>query len=225
MPAGPARRRGSSVAVGVQHRLVALVGEGAEQLALAVEGSASSRQRLVGVAGEDHLVEALGSAPPRAATLTPSLVAARSPRPARDRRIRVGERRGQRLRRSACEPPTTVCHCGRSRKPSIPWLAKNSARKRDREAPHRGRVGRPHGGGLRHDQPVDEPARVAAVARANSPSERCLVGARRSDRASSRLKRSRSASIRQKRGRAQVRALAEHAARACPRTRSPRPRP
>jgi hypothetical protein len=43
----------------VERRLVGLVGERAEQLALALRGILEERERLVGVTGDDHLVEPL----------------------------------------------------------------------------------------------------------------------------------------------------------------------
>ena len=51
--------------VGVQNRLVGLVGDRAEQLVLALAGVAQQRERLVGVGGDHDLVEALASRPPR----------------------------------------------------------------------------------------------------------------------------------------------------------------
>ena len=51
--------------VGVQHRLVGLVGDRAEQLVLAVRGVGQQRQRLVGVRRHHDVVEALGRPPAR----------------------------------------------------------------------------------------------------------------------------------------------------------------
>ena len=47
-------------AVGVQHRLVGLVGEGAEDVGLGGARIGQQRERLVGVGGDHHLVELLG---------------------------------------------------------------------------------------------------------------------------------------------------------------------
>ena len=58
--AAAAREQGG---VGVQHRLVVLVGDRAEHLALAPGGVAQQRERLVGVGGDHDLVEALGVPP------------------------------------------------------------------------------------------------------------------------------------------------------------------
>jgi hypothetical protein len=43
----------------MQHRLVGLIADGAEDLALDGIGVGKQRQRLVAVAGQDHLVEGL----------------------------------------------------------------------------------------------------------------------------------------------------------------------
>ena len=146
--------------VGVQDGLVRLVGDRAEHLAL---GAASGR-RASRAPGRSGRRRSRGRSSP--ARRPPATSSTRS----RWRRIErtgvagpdaVGERRGERLDVAARAPG--------DRAPARPAAQREHAvvveelgQEAGRELPHLRRVGRPDRRGLRHDQPVDERARVAA---------------------------------------------------------------
>ena len=127
----PARRRRPAArqqrAIGVEHDIVALIGDGAEQLVLAVRRVREQAQCLVGVRGHHHAVVALGLAALRRQQNVIGLARYR-PHRGGDANA-VAERPDQGLD-VAVRAPATVRHRGRSRKLSMPWLAKNWTRKR-----------------------------------------------------------------------------------------------
>ena len=104
-----------------------LIRDRTKQLALSIAGIGEQRKGLIGVSGEHDRVEAVyRSARPdrdvfaeRARPIAPGSRA--TPRPRSESRIASTYTR---------EPPVTVRHCGRLRKPRTPWLSKNSSRKR-----------------------------------------------------------------------------------------------
>ena len=152
--AAAAREQGS---IGVQDRLVGLVGDRAQQLVLAGRRVGEQLQRLVGVGGEDDLVEALGVV---AARRDRDVVGVPGDLVDRSREAEtVTPRRGQRLdvavRAAGDRPPLRAV--AEAEHPVVGEELDQEARG---EAPHLARVGRPHRRGLGHDQAVDERARV-----------------------------------------------------------------
>ncbi len=154
--AAPRQQRG----VGVQDRLVALVGDRAEDLALGRRGVGQHRERLVGVGGDHDLVVALG-----AAAVGDHLDIAQPAGDGAHRRRRadsVRERRGQRIDVA----PRAAGHGAPARPVAEAEHAVVGEERRQeagRERPQLVGVGRPHGRGLGDDQPLDEPLRVAAA--------------------------------------------------------------
>ena len=122
--------------VGVQHRLVALVGDRAQDLVLAVGGVAEQAERLVGVRGHDDLVEALGLA---AAGRDQHVVAVaadrcdrrRQPQPARGTARgaprRSGPSRRGRSASAAVRAPRACRGCRRTRPGSGPGRSTSGA--------------------------------------------------------------------------------------------------
>ena len=192
-PRAPALRE--QARVGVEHGLVAAVRDRAQQLVLAVAGVGEQRQRLVGMGGEDDLVEPL--------RLTAGGRDGHAVRMALDRAHRRGEPqphapvardRVDVARRAAgdgapARPPAEAEHA---------VVVEELGEEARREAPHLVRVGGPDRG---------RPAARSAARRTPARS----AGARASGRATTsspdatsaraaRLKRTSSASIRWKRG-------------------------
>jgi hypothetical protein len=152
---------GQQRAVGVEHRLVVLVGDRPEQLALLRARVAEHRERLVGVGGDHHLVEALGL---RSRDGDLHVVLRSRDRPhLRAEADALAEGGGERLhvaRRPA--------HHGRPARAVAeaehPVIGKELGQEAHREAVHARGVGRPHRRDLRDDQPLDERAREAVPA-------------------------------------------------------------
>ena len=125
-PRSPAPRQQPHV--GVEHCLVALIRDRAEELALAV-GRVLEQRRAPGRNASASTTSSNRSAsPPRGRTSTWS-----------GRRVTEAtgvDSRSRPVNRAISastyrlDPPRIVRHCGRSRKPSIPWWSKNSARNR-----------------------------------------------------------------------------------------------
>ena len=151
--------------------------------------SREHRQRLVGVRGDHHLVEALGALPP-----PPAQRSRRGRRGATDRPHRraqadaLAERRRQRLdvaRASRRRPSTSAA--GRGSRACRGWR-----RTPPGSAPGRARicarVGRPHGRDLRDDQPLDERSARSRGARGSRASD-SSVRRRRARASSSRAAR------------------------------------
>ena len=180
--------------VGVEDRLVGLVGDRAEDLVLAVGGVGQQRQRLVGVGREHDLVEPLGLAPARRDQHVVGVPARPTATGVRSRR-RSANGRGQRLdvasRAAADRPPARP-----ARNDSIPWLSKNSTRKRAGKRPP-----------LARGRPTTPPTTWGTISRSHergartrgaraSRRARCRCRGARAARAPARLKRARSATIR-----------------------------
>ena len=153
----PARPRapapGQHPDIGVEHRLVGLIRDRAEDLVLTIAGIAQQRQRLIRMGRQDDLVEAL--------CLTTTRLDQHVIRVARDgidRRAQpqpLGEGPDQRLDVPSGAPT--------DRPPGRPVPERQHAviveelhQETGGKAPHLARRGRPHRRRLRHDQPLDE---------------------------------------------------------------------
>ena len=159
--------------VGVQHDAVGLVAHAREAAALERRRIGEERARLVAVAGEHDLVEALAATRRR---VDVDAVAARGGRAS------PASRGGRRAARAAMRvdvlraPPATVRHCGRSAIASRPWLwqkrTNDGSGKSRMSAPRR----RPDRRGHRQQVPVAErrasSARVEVFAERDRPARR-----------------------------------------------------
>ena len=168
-PRPPAARQ--QAPVGVQDGLVGLVGEGAEDLLLRRRRVGEHRERLVGVRGDDDLVEALGLAARRRDLH--AVVEALDRAHGRREADAVGERRGERLDvalgaagdGAPLRPPAQAEHA---------VVVEELDEEARRERPHLLRVGGPDRGGLRHDHALDE--RVGDAERRQPLAQRRLPG-------------------------------------------------
>ena len=204
---GPARQQRG---VGVERRLVGLVGEGAEQLALARRTDPPAA-RAPGRRGRRARPRRSARPCRRPARTRDAVVLAA------DRLDRRGEPDARRERRR--QRLDVAARPADHRLPARPVAEAEHAvvveelgEEAHRERPERRRVGRPHRGDLRHDQPLDEPARVAALV--DELRERALLVSRAADdRAQRAVEAQQVGEHPPERRTPQVRALAEDAAR------------
>ena len=171
-PRPPAARQ--QRAVGVQHGLVGLVRDRAEDLVLAVGGVGAACRSAWSECVASTTSSKRSGSPPRGVTVTPSssrvidvtgvLTRSRSRERLRDR-VDVGAR--------AADDGLPLRALG---EPEHPVVGEELDQEARRERPHLARVGRPHGRRLRHDQPLHERPRVPAgrpaSARARAPRRR-----------------------------------------------------
>ena len=163
VPARPgATAAGQQALVVVQDCLVGRERERAEQLALPRRGVvAEDRERLVGVDRQDDVVVALGHAAARRdhhVVVGPDHTVdgrAQADRVAERRRQRLDVALGATLDHPPLRPLLEVEH---------PVVVEELDQEARGERPHLLRVGRPHRGGLRDDQPLDERVAEARVA-------------------------------------------------------------
>ena len=155
------RRRRHQRGVGVQDRLVALIGNHAEHLALGGRRVGDHRQRLIGVGRDHDLIEVLGFT---ALGLDRDAVAEALDSPHRGAHPDPAFE-------PLDEPLDVAARTARDRPPSGPAgeleltvVGEELGQKAERKVPDRSGAGGPHGGDLGGDRPLAEPSRVAGIA-------------------------------------------------------------
>ncbi len=162
----PARPRALSPrhqrSVGMDRRLVSLVAHRAEHLPLGLGRVGDHRERLVRMRGNHDFVEELGIAPvgfDRNTAARQALDAAHARAQAKRVAQLASDRVHIRTRAADDRPPLRP-----SPQLELAVVLQELGEERDREVPHGGRIGRPHGRDLGHDDPLHEPVRVAHIA-------------------------------------------------------------